>query len=222
MYCQLCNQLSMQAYVCQSCYHDLPGSPQTIHMSVRQQDPVIDHIFCPYLYQPPISTLIQQLKYHRNYAYSRLLAQLFCRKLKATASILLDYQQDGASPATNRILPEQIIAVPLHHNRLKIKGFNQSFEIARFICGILKQRRLLNYKICQRIINTPSQTGLNKKQRQENMHGAFAMTQAITYKHVVIIDDVLTTGSTASSLGRTLKEAGVQRVDLWAMAFAAL
>ena len=219
-HCQLCLQPTHQAYVCRPCYQDLPATPEATEYIVKQQNPSLDHIFCPYLYQPPVSQLIQQLKYHKRYSHSRLLAYLFYQKLKET------YRVDKKQTSTNQKpileLPEYIVPVPLHNKKLRSKGFNQSFELAKFICKMLKCTNLLNYKICQRRINTPSQTGLHKKERRKNMHHAFAVNQILNCKHIILVDDVLTTGSTASSLAETLKAAGVQRVDLWTIAFAEL
>ncbi len=75
--------------------------------------------------------------------------------------------------------------------------------------------------------DTPSQTGLDREQRHENVRGAFAVTGKRAMRrlrdaeHVAVIDDVTTTGSTLAELKCVLLAAGVRRVDLWAVARAA-
>jgi ComF family protein len=108
--------------------------------------------------------------------------------------------------------------VPLHPNRYRQRGFNQSIEIARHVAKQLKIPLDLNS--CVRIRDTDHQTGLSAKQRQSNLKQAFAVTKPLVYQHVTIIDDVITTGSTAAALATTLKNQGVNRVDVWACARA--
>lgn len=71
-----------------------------------------------------------------------------------------------------------------------------------------------------RTINTSSQASLNARERQNNIKGAFKYQAQPGIQHVVIIDDVVTTGSTANEIARTLKASGVKRVDIWAFARA--
>jgi ComF family protein len=71
-----------------------------------------------------------------------------------------------------------------------------------------------------RIRETEQQTGLDAKQRRRNIRGAFAVAEPIKYKHVALIDDVVTTGSTVNELARVLKKAGVQTVSVWSIARA--
>jgi ComF family protein len=112
--------------------------------------------------------------------------------------------------------PELIIPVPLHEKRLKERGYNQSLEIARPIARQLKIP--LAISVCDRIKHTPPQSSLSKYERQQNLHGAFSIHRTIPVKHVVIFDDVVTTGSTVVELGKILHQAGIERVDVWCVA----
>ncbi|MCX7099415.1 MAG: phosphoribosyltransferase family protein, partial [Methylococcales bacterium] len=98
------------------------------------------------------------------------------------------------------------------------RGFNQALEIAKTVAKQLQIPLVLDTCIRQR--DTPHQTALTAKQRRKNMRRAFALVKPMTAQHVAILDDVMTTGSTAHELAALLKQAGVSRVDVWACARA--
>jgi ComF family protein len=108
--------------------------------------------------------------------------------------------------------------VPLSASRFRRRGYNQAIELARHL------RKHLGVAMCTdlvtRIRDTPEQAGLNRKQRRRNLRGAFAVSRRIPGAHVAIVDDVVTTGSTANELAKVLKRAGATRVDVWAVARA--
>ncbi len=110
---------------------------------------------------------------------------------------------------------DMLIPVPLHQIRLRHRRFNQSALLARALsqlCGIAYQTEIL-----YRNKNTPSQGGQTFLGRKRNVSGAFGIRPKqmglVTGKHVVLIDDVYTTGSTLSACAKTLKRAGAARVD---------
>jgi ComF family protein len=114
-----------------------------------------------------------------------------------------------------------IVPVPLHAIRLWRRRYNQAAELAR----ALARRRKLGYAamVLQRVKNTPSQgTMPSAAARRRNMRGAFwvprGKREAIKGKHLVLVDDVLTTGATASSAARILKRAGAASVSILAVA----
>ena len=73
---------------------------------------------------------------------------------------------------------------------------------------------------CLRTHNTEHQTGKSARQRKQNIKGAFKFDNHKSYRHLVIFDDVVTTGSSVSELCKTLKKSGVDRVDVWSLARA--
>ena len=111
-----------------------------------------------------------------------------------------------------------LVPVPLHRSRLWRRGFNQAALVAAELSrrtGIASDALLL-----QRIKRTPTLKGLSLLQRRRTVAGAFSVEKAKNLKgiRVVLVDDVLTTGSTANACARALKQAGAARVDFvsWA------
>lgn len=101
--------------------------------------------------------------------------------------------------------------VPLHRQRRKERGFDQAELLARKLSALSG----LPWKAgLMREINTPSQVGLGLHERRANVNGAFAWRgEALRGETVVILDDVVTTGSTINSAAQALIEAGAGRVD---------
>jgi ComF family protein len=116
-------------------------------------------------------------------------------------------------------LPAGIIAsvpVPLHVRKKAERGFNQSEMIAR---AALKQlarpeRFQMLTGVLVRSRETRSQVGLTRHQRRENLRGAFAVTDSeqVSKRNILLVDDVFTTGTTASECARVLRRAGANRV----------
>lgn len=108
-----------------------------------------------------------------------------------------------------------VVPVPLHARKLRQRGFNQAELIAR---AAMKVRRAEHYallpKLLERRRETKSQIGLTSHQRRENLRGAFAVTDppAIAGREVLLVDDVYTTGTTASECARVLRRAGASKV----------
>jgi ComF family protein len=106
--------------------------------------------------------------------------------------------------------------VPLHRERLIERGYNQAEEIA-----ILWSREFgipVEHKALTRLRATPTQSGLSATQREENVRMAFAYHARRDYRHVAIVDDIITTGSTVGEITKTLHRAGVEYVEVWALA----
>ncbi|MGQ9687561.1 MAG: ComF family protein [Desulfobaccales bacterium] len=108
-----------------------------------------------------------------------------------------------------------VAPVPLHPKRLRQRGFNQALLLAQTFPGATLERELL-----VRVRHTPPQTGLNPKERRENVKGAFAVPRPdrVKDKKVLLLDDVFTTGSTVKECTRVLRRAGARRVDVLTVA----
>jgi ComF family protein len=155
----------------------------------------------PYRYAAPLDRLIPALKFGGKLAHARLLGELLAEELAAS----------GARR------PELILPVPLHARRLRERGYNQALELARPVARALGLP--LETRACTRLRATAAQSGLDLKARRANLRGAFAVP-ALGVKHVAVLDDVVTSGSTVAELARALARAGVERVDVWAVARA--
>ncbi|HEX5686676.1 MAG TPA: ComF family protein [Ideonella sp.] len=114
-----------------------------------------------------------------------------------------------------------VTAVPLADSRLRERGYNQAWEIARRTAkslGLPARHDLLH-----RLRDTPQQMQLNRRQRDANLRGAFMpgdapARRAVQGSCVALVDDVMTTGTTANEAARALLEAGARAVHLWVLA----
>jgi ComF family protein len=217
--CYLCGtQLDIrEALLCADCGNGLPSNTGACPVCatpgkggiicatcLQSQKQPIKQIFCAYRYEYPVSQLIQHMKFN-----SRLdIAAYFGKKL---ASLAIQQNTDR---------PDCIVPVPLHPSRLRERGFNQSLELARIVAN--ETGVPVDYMICDRLLNTATQTGLSARQRRRNIKGAFKVNKnaCSQYRHVTIFDDVVTTGSTVNELARALGKAGITQIDVWACARA--
>ncbi len=109
-----------------------------------------------------------------------------------------------------------IVPVPLHWRRLWARRFNQSATLAQCLAGPL--RLPVSATALKRVKATPQQVGLSKSERAANVQGAFRVDAAgkaeVTRRHVVLVDDVLTSGATVDACARALLRAGARQVDV--------
>jgi len=114
--------------------------------------------------------------------------------------------------------PDLLVVPPLSASRLRTRGFNQALELAKVVAKRLALRCDLDG--LTRDGAADPQVGLGRRERLANLRDAFRCRLALDDRHVAIVDDVLTTGATASCLARVLKAAGARRVSVWAVARA--
>lgn len=107
-----------------------------------------------------------------------------------------------------------IVPIPLHPKRLRTRGYNQSVLFAK---GLAESLNLPLYVSCvERVRNTPSQTKKTKEARIINLQNAFAVTQPdlIADKHLLLVDDILTTGATLASCTKEFLTQGVAKISI--------
>ena len=200
--CPACQaDLPLISPACQSCGMPLSGSEHSLCGECLQTPPPYQRTISPYYYQPPLIPLITQFKFNHRVVMARILAALLARHIDTTEK-----------------KPECIIPVPLHPRRLRERGYNQSQEIARLLGKTLDIP--IDYQLCQRTRYTAPQTGLVAKERKRNVKNAFGLTETCQYKHVAILDDVITTGHTVTELARLLRKNGVEEIEVWSVARA--
>lgn len=164
--------------------------------------PSFDSVFALCWYEDYSAMWLKQVKYHG--------AQHVCIALQQ----LLKKQLRLARQYNNWVEPELCLPVPLHWFRYLRRGYNQSELIWQNL------HLPLNPKVLKRTRYTQPQTNLLKSQRQNNLKHAFSCSLNKTFKHVAILDDTLTTGSTVNEIAKLLKYNGVEYISVWAVAIA--
>lgn len=208
--CVLCGEPGLHEPICPGCRVALPILPpqrcprcalpvpdSSVPCGACQRHPPrFDATHAALTYAFPADGLIRQLKYGHRLATANLLAGLMLEQAPAQGDVL--------------------VPVPLSAARLRERGFNQAMELAR----VLGRRRGLpvDAASCRRIADTPPQAGLSWKERRRNIRNAFACDTDYGGRHVILVDDVMTTGATLDELARTLRQHGAARVTAWVAA----
>lgn len=201
--CPACfRDLPWNDHACAQCAQPLPPLPSAICGACARKPPRFDAAWVAFHYAWPVDRLLHRFKFRGHLANGRTLALA-----------LGEYLDLRAAPR-----PDLIVPVPLHRRRLTARGFNQAGEIARVLGHFLDVP--VAHDAVRRIRATPAQRGLGRSARRSNLRGAFDCTRRFDDRHVAVVDDVITTGSTCETLARALKQAGAARVDVYALARA--
>lgn len=199
--CVACRTLATHPPRCRRCAIAVPAGQPLCGACVREPPP-FEHTVAALDYAAPWDGLIRHFKFHGQSELAVPLAGLLRDALA---------RSDSDAPAADLVLP-----APLSDARLRERGFNQSWEIARRLGPRADPALLL------RIRDTPHQADLPLERRAANVRGAFAVEplrrREVEGRNVALVDDVLTTGATAAEMARTLLEAGATRVQLWVLA----
>ena len=184
---------------CTSCGLPLQGTDEKTCGVCLARPPRIARSRAAVAYGELSRSLAIRLKYGRKVAIARTMAR---------------YMAPLVSAGNDRLL----VPVPLHRSRLWQRGFNQSALVARELSRRLAIKA--DSLALQRTRRTPPLKGMSPLQRRKTVAGAFRVRDksAIAGRTVILVDDVLTTGSTAEACARALKRAGAARVELvsWA------
>mgnify|MGYP003630302686 FL=1 len=215
--CDLCgNSLTdttspQQTLVCSSCFADLPLFKQDIIQGDLLNWPSInkalpnrhfDHLVCLSPYLPPFTQWLPQFKYQGRFELASLFANLLAQLWKKQNSPKL------ASPV------DLILSVPLHCSKWQIRGYNQAHLLAKPFAQHLQlpydEIALIRAK------KGKTQVGQTGKQRRRKLAKSFMLAKELpnNIKHIILVDDVLTTGSTASEISKLLKQAGIEKVTI--------
>ena len=211
--CRLCGADSAHATLCAGCRSDLPYNRRACPLCAEPLEslgvcpgclrapPVFQRCLAPLLYQAPVDTLIHDLKFRGQLAMAPLLAEYLLEALQQR----------------RQALPQCLVPVPLHPRRLARRGFNQALEICR---PLGKALRIPILSRCYRRLPGPPQASLPAARRGRNVSRAFQPLRSPDYRHIAIVDDVLTTGSTANALAAALYADGARYVEVWVPARA--
>jgi len=201
IFCASCNKqiVYLTNSHCTLCGKIFPDSPADDHLcgDCLQSKPFYDLARSAVAYDGVMHEVILQFKYGRNIVKGTALADLL-------AGFIFP---DIDWPSFDCIIP-----VPLHIRRLRSRGFNQSLILAR---ALGKKHHLpVEFSLLKRRKMTHTQIGLNQKEREQNIKNAFEVSdpKQVAGQHIILVDDVLTTGSTVNECAKTLKKEGAARV----------
>ena len=194
--CEACagSLLRLQREVCPRC--QLPAANGEVCGRCLKKPPVWQHLVAEWQYEFPIKAAIVSAKYHHAFSIFRWVAA---------------QRRDWPFDTSATLIP-----VPLAELRLHERGYNQ----AQLIANEMSKRFVLRVDADAviRIRETDIQQRLNWIERRRNVRHAFAATRSFAGESVVLVDDVLTTGSTLNELARAVYDAGAARVDAYVLA----
>ena len=197
--------------ICNSCYAKLEVigdraclkcgkmlfSEEQYCLDCQNHEKTFDRAIAPLAYSGAATALVMNLKFHGKKYLAPPMGKWMSDKL-----------------LESELVADAVIPVPLHPNRLKERGFNQSELLAEEIASSLHLP--LDKTSARRVKDTKASSTLTggRRAREENMADAFSVEDkaAVKDKTLLLVDDVLTTGTTANELSKTLKKAGAKRI----------
>jgi ComF family protein len=201
--CLPCEQdLVPNQHACERCALPLvyPGSRLCGNCLVKP--PAYIQVRAPWIYEEKMRFLIQRWKFHGERRLTPLLASLWLQ----------------SAPTMDAV--DVIVPVPLHWWRLVQRGYNQSQLLATQLKRQSRDARqipLMN-RLLVRQRHTQLQSGLSAPERIDNLAQAFHTRQCCSGLSIAVVDDIMTTGSTANSIALKLLNAGARRVEIWCLA----
>lgn len=203
--CRACRaDLPRNHSACRSCALPLPDIAAGLYCGeCQKQPPPFTRARIPWRYEFPVDRMISRYKYRGQRHYGRPL-------MAGLAGYL-----EEAFEAEPGLRPQALIAVPMHPARRRQRGFNQAQDVAEYLGQALEIPVLTG--VLRRTRKTQTQRGLDRSARLQNLAGAFVVDGSLPAS-VALVDDVVTTGATARALGSLLLAAGVEHLELWALA----
>lgn len=209
--CVLCGKMTRDGLWCQACDDSLPYLQQTICPTCATPTPrgdICGHCLAhppsfsatraAFSYSFPLDQLILAMKFREQLALSQTFAEKLALRIDQSA------------------LPDLIIPMPLHPQRLRDRGYNQSLLIAAHLAKLLNIPMLPQG--CARVRATATQSSLAWKDRNKNMRDAFRCDLNLIGKKVALLDDVMTTGASMNALAKAVQQAGAQHISAWVVA----
>lgn len=213
--CVVCGQrltVSEEA-ICSKCNLHLPRTG-------FQQDPYENEMTKLFWHQIPIERATALIYYEAHAETANILYELKYKNHPEIGEVMGRLMAKELQPSGFFDGIDGIVPIPLAKKRQRQRGYNQSMEIAR---GISEMTSLHIYnKVVRRNAFEGSQTNKGRWERNENVEGVFELkdASAIQGKHLLIVDDVVTTGATVISCAKELCKAGNVKISVLALGFA--
>lgn len=207
--CINCKQtlISAENFICTSCKHEWPLTEDYLNAE--------NELYQKFAYEPLIKSASAFLYFNEGGIAQKLIHEL---KYEGTPQIGNMLGREFASHVSNHFNPDIIIPVPIHRNKLRSRGYNQSsglaFGMAEVFTGAVVREDLV-----QRIRNTETQTKKNKFSRWLNVENIYSdITEDLEGKEIFVVDDVVTTGATVGMLCNKLNKANVGTIHIFCIA----
>ncbi|NLX64561.1 MAG: ComF family protein [Clostridiaceae bacterium] len=206
--CMVCDQVLNEdtfLHLCEPCKKNLPRYQKGFVRSMQM--PYLDGIFAAFYYRDGIKNAIQCMKFKSHPRLAQTMGSLVCEEL-------FKYQP----------VPEfeLIVPVPMHPKKKRQRGYNQAELVANEVAR--KLNKDLRNDILIKVQNTTAQIRLKREERLMNLENAFMINNSIMKNNrngrVLLVDDVLTTGTTVSTCAKILKENGFSSVYALIIAIA--
>ncbi|MDR0543801.1 MAG: ComF family protein [Odoribacteraceae bacterium] len=208
--CAVCGEVLVagEEFICTRCRHDLPhdrgehGDLELKFAGACRITPM--YALLRYRRKSPFRLLVLKMKYRGNRKLGVFLGKMIGERIKG------------------KFAAEMIVPVPLHPKRQRQRGFNQSALLASGIAPVVHLP--VREDVIRRVVNNRSQTGLSPGERARNAERLFEVTarEALEGKHVMLVDDVVTTGSTITDCLRALGSVPGIRVSVVCLSRAGL
>ncbi len=200
--CEACVQRFAQPLPrCRTCALPLPAGVAQCGACIRHPPP-LDACFAAVDYAYPWSGCIARFKFRQQVGWADTLAELM-------------RHSPWTEPTLERC--DLVLPMPLSTERLRERGYNQALELARRLAPHKVDAHLL-----LRVRDTPPQRDLNRVQRQRNVRGAFLLeplrSEALRHKHVVLVDDVMTSGASLFAAALAVRQGGAAGVSALVLA----
>ena len=199
--CVICNSHECDQFdLCYKCLNQMVVNMRL----VKNKDKPLDSLCTIYDYALVAELLVLKLKFQKQECISPIIAAVTIDKFLSTQAV-----------------PDIVTGVPLHYFDFCKRGFNQSLAIAKEIHRyMLSTKAIFIPDLITKVKHTKKQGLLNKEQRAKNLLSAYRVNKSIKNKSIVVVDDVVTTGSTLNQLATDLKRSGASEVYGWAFCHA--
>ena len=211
--CQVCNRslFRNERILCMKCHHHLPLA----RFDLDRDNPAAQVFWG----RVPVKTVITAFLYNKGNAVQQMIHNFKYKRRIDTGIFLGEQLGQAFLRSGNAGEIDLIIPVPLHPKKKKKRGFNQSEILAKGISKVLDIE--VNNSHLLRKSHSSTQTRKSKYQRWENVENIFCLKdpEAISNKHILLVDDVITTGATIEACARELLQADSVKIRVGAVAF---